>query len=412
MPKTNDASRLRVGYLVNQYPKISHTFIRTEIEGHERLGTEVHRFSVRPSPDTLLDADDLAEQGKTRILLHDRWGLLIGVVEALMRPAAFLRSLALAIRTGIRSDRGLLRHFMYFAEACLLKRWTARAGVQHLHVHFGTNSAAVAMLCGQLGGPGYSFTAHGPEEFDKADLIGLPTKIHYAEFVVGVSHFGRAQLWRHTAASQWDKIHIVRCGVDRRFLEHAPEALPDVPRLVSVGRLSEQKGQLVLVRAAAELKARVSNFEIVLIGDGELRSLLEDSIENLGLSEHIRITGWQSPDEVCRHILNSRAMVLPSFAEGLPVVIMEALALRRPVISTYVAGIPELVIPDETGWLVPAGSTDHLVAAMEEALTTPVQRLAAMGEAGHERVSQQHDARKNSAELNRLIVDVVAHAHR
>lgn len=412
MPNTNDASRLRVGYLVNQYPKISHTFIRTEIEGHERLGTTVHRFSVRPSPDALLDADDLAEQGKTRILLHDRWGLLTSVVAALMHPAAFSRSLALAVRVGFGSDRGLLRHFMYFAEACLLKRWTASADVQHLHVHFGTNSAAVAMLCGELGGPGYSFTAHGPEEFDKPDLIGLATKIRNARFVVGVSHFGRAQLWRHTDASQWDKIHIVRCGVDRRFLEPAPDALPDVPRLVSVGRLSEQKGQLVLVRAAAALKARLSHFEIVLIGDGELRSLLEASIEDLGLSAHVRITGWQSPDEVCRHILDSRAMVLPSFAEGLPVVIMEALALRRPVISTYVAGIPELVIPDETGWLVPAGSTDHLVAAMEEALTAPVQRLAAMGDAGHERVSLQHDARKNAAQLNRLIADVVAHARR
>jgi glycosyltransferase involved in cell wall biosynthesis len=397
-----------IGYLVNQYPKISHTFVRTEIEGHEMLGAVVHRYSIRPSPDRLVDVEDKAEESRTRVILQAKWDLATGIFRAAVHPVKFFRGLALAVRTGFRSERGILRHFIYFAEACVLRKWTSDAQVQHLHVHFGTNSTVVAMLCHELGGPGYSFTAHGPEEFDKATQIALPLKIQRARFVVGVSNFGRAQLWRYTAAQDWNRIHIVRCGADQRFLQQECTPVPDVRRLVSVGRLSEKKGQLILVRAAAELKKRTDDFEIVLIGDGELRSMLESAIAELELEQNIRLVGWRSPEEIREHILDCRALVLPSFAEGLPVVIMEALALRRPVISTYVAGIPELVVPDETGWLVPAGAVDPLVATMEEVLNCDPGKLSEMGATGFNWVSERHDARKNAQQLNRLIAGALA----
>lgn len=264
------------------------------------------------------------------------------------------------------------------------------------------------MLCHALGGPTYSFTVHGPEEFDKPGLIALSTKLRHAAFAVAVSNYGRAQLWRHCPPEEWHKIHVVRCGVDPRFLTSDAVAVPDAPRLVCVGRLGEQKGQLILLQAAAALKQEGKAFELVLVGDGEMRALLEQAISEYGLHEHVTITGWQSGEQVREHILNSRALVLPSFAEGLPVVIMEALALRRPVISTYVAGIPELVAPGETGWLVPAGAVGPLVNAMREVLAMEPIRLAELGHTGHDRVLEQHDPAKNAHGLRGLFAEVAA----
>jgi colanic acid/amylovoran biosynthesis glycosyltransferase len=117
----------------------------------------------------------------------------------------------------------------------------------------------------------------------------------------------------------------------------------------------------------------------------------------------VHITGWASGDEVREQLLAARAMILPSFAEGLPVVIMEALGLGRPVLSTYVAGIPELVVPGENGWLVPAGSVDHLVAALRQVLATPTEKLVQMGEAGRRAVLERHDVRVTAASLASLL---------
>jgi glycosyltransferase involved in cell wall biosynthesis len=255
------------------------------------------------------------------------------------------------------------------------------------------------MLCHALGGPPYSFTVHGPEEFDKATAIALEEKIKRAAFVVAISSFGKSQLYRWCDRNQWSKIHEIHCGVDDLFLKPPHIPVPDQPRLVCIGRLCEQKGHLLLVEAAGRLGAEGLTFRLVLVGDGPLRTQIQAMIAQLGLQDHIEITGWASNSEVQQHILASRAMVLPSFAEGLPVVVMEALALSRPVISTYVAGIPELVEPDTCGWLVPPGSVEALTAAMRAALQLPVEKLEQMGRAGAERVAQRHDAALEASKL-------------
>lgn len=398
---------MRIGYLVNQYPKISHTFIRTEIAGLERAGTEVERFSIRPSPDELIDSADRVEAERTRVLLRaSAPEMLAGVAGTSVHPSAVARAVVTATRMGFASERGIGRHFAYLAEACLLRAWARGAGLQHIHAHFGTNSAAVAMLCHGLGGPGFSFTVHGPEEFDKAGPISLAAKLRHARFTVAVSDFGRSQLWRHCPPADWQKVHVVRCGVDGAFMQGDFAPVPETPRLVCVGRLCEQKGQLVLLQAAAELKRQGLSFELVLVGDGEMRVEVESAIADLGLRDQVAITGWQSAEQVRRHIGASRALVLPSFAEGLPVVIMEALAMCRPVISTWVAGIPELVRPGENGWLAPAGAVAPLAAAMREALALPAAKLEEMGRAGRELVAEQHDADRNARTLNDLFAGI------
>lgn len=395
----------RLAYLVNQYPKVSHTFIRREIRALEGLGLEVERISVRDTRSEAKDEADRAEAARTTVLLETNLSGALALGAATLRaavtsPRRTARALRLALSLGRRNERGPLVHLAYLAEAARLKEITGRAGVEHVHAHFGTNSATVAMLAHELGGPSFSFTAHGPEEFDKPDAIALGDKIDQASFVVGVSSFGRSQLLRRTPARAWDKVKVVPCGVDESFLSEGHlKPIPAARRLVCVGRLCEQKGQLLLLEAAARLAQEGLDFELVLVGDGELRAECEARIAKDGLERRVRITGWATGERVRDELNAARAMVLPSFAEGLPVVIMEALALRRPVISTYVAGIPELVEPGVCGWLVPAGDVDHLAAAMRQALQATPEELERLGAAGRARVIERHDAVRAAALL-------------
>ncbi len=408
------AGRLRVAYLVNRYPRNSHSFIRREIQALEELGVEVVRISHQPLDEELASPADRAELERTRILLGAGAAAHAAALvrEALASPVRLARGVRLALALGRRSDRGVLRHLIYLAEACVLRGWLQREAVQHVHAHFGTNSTTVALLCHALGGPPFSFTVHGPEEFDKPEFLRLGLKIEHAAFAVAISSYGRAQLCRWARFEDWPKIEVVHCGLDRDLLEAPFAPIPSAPRLVCVARLSEQKGHMLLVEAAAALQAQGVPFEITLIGDGPLRQALQARVRAAGLAERIRFAGWMSGDEVRRTIQASRAMVLPSFAEGLPVVLMEALALGRPVVTTAIAGTPELVEPGLTGWLVPAGSVEALVPALRDALEAPPARLEAMGRAGAARVRQRHDALQEARKLAALFARSTAPARR
>jgi len=394
-----------IAYLINQYPQTSHTFIRREIRALEERGIEVLRYTVRASDHaSLVDAHDKEEAARARVILGaGPLGLLGATLKTLFtRPGRFFSALRLAWLTGKVSTRGQMISLIYLAEACVLLGWLRRDGVSHVHAHFGTNSAAVAMLCRVLGGPPYSFTCHGPEEFDMPVSLSLGEKINHAAFVVAISEFGRSQLFRWCPHEQWEKIHIVRCGVDRSFLSAPAAPCPAIPRLVCVGRLSEQKGQLALVEAAGRLKSEGLKFEVALVGDGRMRGALEQAIDRLNLRDIVKLLGWRDSEGVRRELANSRALVLPSFAEGLPVVVMESFAVGRPVLSTSVAGIPELVEPSVSGWLVPPGSVDRLAAAMKQVLQAPPEELDRMGNAGKAKVAEKHDVNTEAAKLASL----------
>ncbi|MDR2315564.1 MULTISPECIES: glycosyltransferase [unclassified Pseudomonas] len=392
---------MRIAYFINQYPKVSHSFIRREILALERQGVEVQRIALRGWDAELQDAEDTAERDKTRYVLRAGVkGLLRPTLQVLRaQPGRFFQALWLAMRLGLRADRAWPYHLVYLAEACQVLQWLQASEAKHVHAHFGTNSTEVVMLTNQLGGPTYSFTVHGPEEFDKPQFLHMGEKVRRAAFVAAVSSYGRSQLFRWVAHEHWPKVKVVHCGLERGFHEVAPVDVPSVPRLVCVGRLCEQKGQLLLLEAARQLAAQSIDFELVLAGDGEMRQQIEALIARHGLQQRVRITGWISSAQVREEILAARALVLPSFAEGLPVVIMEAMALRRPVLTTYVAGIPELVRPGENGWLFPAGAVDELAEAMADCLCQPADVLQRMGEAAYQRVLQRHDIDTEAARL-------------
>ena len=391
----------RVAYLINHYPKVSHSFIRREILALERQGLTVMRIAVRGWDDLLVDPADQSERLRTRYVLQRGLAAPLGAAarQAWAEPARFFAALKLAATMWRGSQRSLFHHLAYLAEACEIVGWMAVERIEHLHAHFGTNPAEVAMLARALGGPPYSFTVHGPEEFDQPGGLGLGRKGRAAAFVVAISSFGRSQLYRWLPQADWDKVQVVHCGLDKAFHEGVQPAPSHPTRLVCVGRLCEQKGQLLLVQALHRVVTKSLAVELVLAGDGEMRGEIEALVGRLGLRDRVRVTGWITSEQVRVEILAARALVLPSFAEGLPVVIMEAMALRRPVITTFVAGIPELVRDRESGWLVAAGDVDGLADAIETCLLATADELARMGEAAHRRVLERHDVDREAARL-------------
>lgn len=393
---------MKIAYFINQYPKVSHTFIRREILALERQGFDIQRIALRGWSETTPDAEDQQEQARTRYVLRQGIrGLVPATLLAIFAsPLRFFWALRLAVRLSHRSDHRLAHHLVRVAEACRVLHWLRESGAVRLHAHFGTNSAEVAMYVRWLGGPPFSFTVHGPEEFEAP--MGIREKVHNAAFVAAISSYCRSQLYLRCKPGDWPKVQIVRCGIEPSFQRATAYEVPQIHRFVCVGRLCEAKGQLLLVEAAAQLRSKGLEFDLVLAGDGPLRAEIEAAIKRHDLGGSVRITGWISSDSVRAELLAARALVLPSFAEGLPVVIMEAMALRRPVLSTFVAGIPELVRAGETGWLFPAGSLDELVKAMQDCLSATPEEIQRMGENGYCRVMELHSVDVEAEKLGAL----------
>jgi glycosyltransferase involved in cell wall biosynthesis len=309
---------LRVAYLTAQYPKTSHSFIRREIAALERLGIQVERYSVRRVDEPLVDPDDIAERGRTHVILESGpFGLvaLTGLL-ALRRPVRWLRALRSAASMGWRSERGLLVYLIYFFEACALVPALERQGVEHLHAHFSQNGTTIARLARMLGGPTYSFTVHGPHELNVAPLLSLKGKVADAKFVAAISRYARAQVMYFSATSDWPKIAIVHCGLDRIHLAREPEPLPQAPRLVCVARFDPEKGHLVLLEALGRLAREGIAFELDLIGDGLMRPAIEQACARLGIAQRVKLSGWLGSAEVHEHLVASRIFVSTSFMEG------------------------------------------------------------------------------------------------
>jgi glycosyltransferase involved in cell wall biosynthesis len=394
----------RIAYFINQYPKISHTFIRREILALERQGFDILRIALRGWDAELIDAEDSQEQRRTRYVLQDGLPpLLFAMLRVVVAsPVRFFSALFLAIRMGWRAERPLPYHLGYFAEACRILPWLKSFNATHVHAHFGTNSAEVVMLSHALGGPPYSFTIHGPEEFDKPQFLGLDEKVRRSAFVVAITSYARSQTYRWVEYAHWPKVNVVHGGLDPAFYEVAQMAPVAAPRLVCVGRLSAEKGQLLLVQAVHLLARKGIELELVIVGDGEMRTEIEALIAERELGNRVRLTGSISTERLREEILLGRGLVVPSFAEGLPSVIIEAMVLRRPVLTTYVAGIPELVLPGVNGWVFPAGSIDALAAAIEDFLSRSPEELRVMGEANYARALERHSIDTEAAKLGVL----------
>ena len=395
-----------LAYLMNTYPVTSATFIRREIAAHEAAGCPVDRFAIRAWGEQPVDLRDRAEGEKTTYILRQgplRLGLAT-VREALTNPSGLARAIGTTWQLmRLRGPAAVgLKNLAYLVEAVFLKQAARRRGITHIHAHFSTNPAAVALLSRRLGGPSYSFTAHGPDEFDDPAGNGLPMKVAHAAFVAAITDYARGVILEATGGQGAGKVHVVRCGIDLGEFDFTPP--PDSKRITCVGRLCPAKAQTLLVEAVAPLVADHPTLELLFIGDGEDRPKIEARIADLGLERNVTLAGWGTGEEVRAAIQSARVFALPSFAEGLPIVLMESLALGRPVVTTRITGIPEL-IDASCGWVVEPGDVDALRTALRTALETDVATLASMARQGRTRVEIRHDQARNAEGLRDLFRD-------
>ncbi|MFM1920495.1 MAG: hypothetical protein RLZZ303_2129 [Candidatus Hydrogenedentota bacterium] len=379
---------MRVAYLASLYPAQSHTFIQREIAGLRQLGFHIDTYSIRRATGVdVQGAEGQADLAATRWLLPPPPADLLAAFcwAVVTRPVLALRVLFEAIGRGGLGLRGYLLWCAYFVEALVLAYWLTRDKADHLHCHFGNAGSNTAYLASKLSGVPLSITFHGidldePEKFRHAE------KLAHARFAVCISKFGRSRLMFATPPGLWNRIHIVHCGLDAPG-ETSITPSPGEGHILCVARLSVEKGHPILLDALDLLRARGIPFLCTLVGDGPLRDELKARVKAMGLDELVKFAGAQPPAMVAEFNLQCDVLVLASFGEGIPVVLMEAMAHARPVVATYVGGIPELVHDGVNGRLVPAGSATDLADAIAEILMEP-ERARNMGQAGRAEVLQ------------------------
>lgn len=393
-----------VAYLVSQYPALSHTFIEREVASLRASGVPVHTVSVRPCPpEQLASAAMRAEAATTTVLLDGdpRRYALAHARLATMAPREWTTTLTRALRTGDRTARARVWQGFYFAEAVLLMEHLRRLQIRHIHVHFANVAADVARLTVHLGrlldGPhagwAWSMAMHGPTEFEAVDRVDLPAKVRSATAVACISDFCRSQLMRLVEPEHWDKLRIVRMAIDTdRF--SAPDddrsgRRGQPLRVLTVGRLVPEKGAPVLLDAVAALRNKGLPVMLRMVGAGPMRDHLRDRVDQLGLAGLVTLTGPVGPDDILEHYHWADVFCLPSFQEGLPVVLMEAMATELPVVTTRIAGIPELVQHGRSGWVVAPGRADLIATALTEVAGDP-QRAREQGRTGRLAVLDRH----------------------
>lgn len=394
----------RIAVLTGEYPRASDTFIQREVAGLRAAGHEVLTCSIRRTgSEHLVGPEQRAEQAATFHVLpaaRSPFRLLKSHLRWMGSPRRYLSALALALRTAPPGLRGHLYQAIYFAEAGVLAAHLADEGVEHLHNHIAKASCTVAMLASALSGLPYSFTIHGPDVFFAPGHWRIDVKAARARFVACISDYARAQLMCFAPEESWPRLHVVHCGVDpSRYGTRAGGA---GKRLLFVGRLAAVKGVPLLLEAVAALAKDIPGLQLTLIGDGPERGALEARALDLGIAGHCSFVGWRGQAEVAEALSRADLLCLPSFAEGVPVVLMEAMAARLPVVATRIAGIPELVEDGVHGRLVPPGDGAALRAAIAT-LLADAQARARMGEAGRAKVVADFDAGVEARRLSALI---------
>jgi colanic acid/amylovoran biosynthesis glycosyltransferase len=409
---------MKVAYLCSLYPAVSHTFVQREVEELREQGVEVTTFSIhRAGQEQILSQADRRAHETTAAILPVGAGALLSahLATAGRHPRAYAATLALALRLAPDKARGLLWQLFYFAESVLLWRELQSRGLRHVHAHMGNVGADVALLATALGGKiepkrkwGFSLTLHGPDELFDIRHFRLAAKAERATFVVCISDFTRSQLMAICPPATWPKLHVVHVGIPlRRFTRLDARARHEPARLLFVGRLVAQKGQAVLLEAVAALTERGREVELTLAGDGPTRATLERLAERLGVAGRVRFLGAVGQEQIGALYEQASIFCLPSFAEGLPTVLMEALAMELPVISTRINGAPELVRDGETGLLVTPGRADELAAAIERLIEDP-SLAARLAGRGRDLVSREFEVGRCAGELRMLLAQTAA----
>ena len=357
---------MRIAYFTNTYPRATDSFIRREVIGLRKRGFEVSTYSVHKSgSEHDVDSEVISEKGTTRFIFPLNLLILIFISAKLLlkRPKSFLFALWLAYKTARPGLKGHALQIAYFAEAIVLAEFLIQDKIEHLHNHLGDNSGTVTMLAAKLINVPYSISIHGPHIFFDGLHWALDKKTEYSKFVACIGHFCVSQMMLYVPKEFWHKFEIVRCGIDFNQFSFQ-EPVRRAKKLLYVGRLSSEKGISVLLESLALLEKESLDFELAVLGDGQDRAYLQTMVEDLGIADRITFCGFVDRETIVESLVESDIFILPSFAEGIPVVLMEAMASGVPVISTYVGGIAELVTDMRTGQLVSPSDVTGLAQAI------------------------------------------------
>ena len=393
-----------IAYLCSEYPAISHTYIYREIESLRKAGMIVHTASIhKPTNLSMMTSAEQLEAEHTMMVLSQSISSIIGAHLhcILKKPAGYLRMTAGALKLLTKGPKSPVKALAYFAEAGILLQWLHRLGITHIHEHFANPTAIVAMLMKTYGGISYSLSVHGPDIFYRVDSAMLEEKIKEAAFVRCISHYCLSQIMRISEPAKWHKLHIVRCGVNPDLYTVRTEPHNAIPNILCVGRLVPAKGQQILLEASILLKKRGIKFHLTFVGDGPEKNALEQFAVSSSLSGSVTFTGALGQDKVHSYYDNADLFVLASFAEGVPVVLMEAMAKEIPVISTRITGIPELIEHDHDGLLATPGDREDLALQIRKLLDNPDLRRE-LGQAGRKKVSSLYNQHINNQKMVNL----------
>ncbi len=386
-------SGISLAYLLSQYPAINHPFMLREVKRLRELGFEVQVASIRP-PDRPFDKLTPVEQEESQSTFYIKTAGLGHLLRAhlttlLTRPAGYARGLFRALRAG---PVGIL----YFAEAVVAGDWMMRERLSHVHIHY---CSTVGWIAAGIFPITMSATFHGQAEFVNPDGFHLRDKIRASLFCRAISRHGRSQMLKVIDYREWPKVEVAFLGVDPR--EFAPRPFRDNPnpfQVACVGQLAPVKGQHMLV-AAIELLVREGRHVLLRIaGDGEDRAGLEQDIASRGLANYVNMEGFLNQDRLRNLYAECDVLALPSFAEGIPVVLMEAMAMEIPCVATWITGVPEIIRHEADGLLAPPGDAEALARAIARLMDEPDLRRS-LGQKARIRILEHFDLHRNTEHL-------------
>lgn len=413
---TDKRPALKLAYVMTHYPRVALTFIAGEIDEMERRGAEIFPIVMNAPGSSDLGSDEALERHRRSLYLKASPGRIVTETLALfLRHPSKMSSLALtAIRSARWDVRLIARRLVHLGYGSLAARHCRMNGIGHLHAQFGLAPATIAWFaCSILNfnrgsQSTWSFTIHGFQDFIEEADARLDLKAASASFVVCISDFTRSQLCRVTDPRLWGKFHVVRCGIDLlSFSQRPSRPMRSVPRVVIVGRLSPEKGHGILLEAVSKLATDNKRVEVEIIGDGPFAEAIRGEERELGIADQIIHAGELLPDEVARRLTDADIFCMASFSEGLPISIMEAMAVGVPVVTTWIGGIPELAVNEVTAMTVPPGNSEALAEGLKRLLLDPqlCDRLIAQGRAAVERM---HSRKANGKQLFELFEATVA----
>lgn len=403
------AGSISVAYLTSQYPMLSMSFVLREVVELRAMGFRIDVASINlpDRPAERLTAEEAIEASHTyRLKQHGLKGALLASGKTLLTNfSGWWDGVRLVFRLGGFDAKSLFYQLMYFTQALMVGVWMRRKHHRHLHVHLGSQAATVGLYVHRVFGTGFSITVHGPDEFFDAKGQHLAEKIAAADFICCISFFCRSQLMKFSPYAHWDKLLVSRLGVDSAvFLPRAAAPVPGPFVILCVGRMVPAKGQPQLIDATQRLATQGRHARLHLVGTGPEEASLRERVARLEDPGIVVFEGPVNQDRIRALYAAADLFCIPSFAEGIPVVLMEAMAMEIPCVTTQIAGIPEMIRPGLDGLLVAPSDLDGLTAALATLMDDAALRDR-IGKSGRARVKEHYDLHRNVEKLAAIFAE-------